>query len=149
MAKAKKPKRSWTPLGELSRCQNMVAKMIPVTTTAPSRIPNNSGILLELITDRLAITIISVQNGLAKVGTEDVKLESFVAVPETSFPREMLALIASLSERRFGLVEQPLFLCCHALLNSTKFLVPPGVLSSSSRIKSRANSVLFSFSGIG
>ena len=149
MAKAKKPKRSRIPLGELSSCQNMVAKMIPVTRTAPKRIPNNSGILLEFVTDLLAITIISIQNGLAKVGIEDVKLESFVA-PETSFPREMLALIASLSER-FGLLEKPFlgfFLACHDLLNSTKLLVPPGV-SSSSRIKSRANSVLFSFSGIG
>ena len=75
----------------------MVAKIIPVTRTAPSLIPKSSGILLEFVKDRLATTIISIQNGFAKVGTEDARVE-LLGAPETNFPLEMLALIASLSE---------------------------------------------------
>ncbi|POO02454.1 hypothetical protein TorRG33x02_014380 [Trema orientale] len=156
MAKAKKPTRSWIPFGELSRRQNMVASMIPVTKTAPSLIPKSSGILREFVIDRLDITTISIQEGLANVGNEedDRLLVSFGA-PETSLPLEMLALMASLRESLGPFMERVSFgwwdlvlVACHDLLNSTRLLVPPGV-SSSSRIKSRANSVLFSFSGIG
>ena len=97
MAKAKNPKRSWIPLGELSSRQKMVAKIMPVTSTAPNRIPKSSGILREFVSDRFDITAISIHNGLANVGNEDDRFESFGA-PETSFPLEMLALMASLRE---------------------------------------------------
>lgn len=71
---------------------------MPVTSTAPNRIPKSSGILREFVSDRLEITAISVQTGLANVGKEeDDGFESFGA-PETSLPLEMLALMASLRE---------------------------------------------------
>lgn len=47
------------------------------------------------------MTAISIQEGLANVGTDEERFESFGA-PETSLPLEMLALIASLRES-FGL----------------------------------------------
>lgn len=102
MAKAKKPNRSWTPFGELSSFQNIVAKISPVTRIAPRRMPKSSGIRLEFVRERLEMTAISIQHGLANVGTEEERLGSFGA-PETSLPLEMLALIASLRES-FGLV---------------------------------------------
>jgi hypothetical protein len=110
--------------------------MIPVTSTAPNRMPKSSGIRLEFVTERLEMTNISVQMGLANVGTEEARLVSFGA-PETSFPLEMLALIASLSESLGGILVGTLLLqpfaslcfwflvTCHDLWNSTKLLVPP------------------------
>ncbi|GFZ14841.1 ABC-2 type transporter family protein [Actinidia rufa] len=67
MATAKKPKRSWTPLEVLSRRQNKVARMKPVTIAEPRRTPKSSGILRELVIVRLDSITISIQKELAKV----------------------------------------------------------------------------------
>lgn len=50
--------------------------------------------------DLLESTAISTQKELAKVGTKDVELASLVA-PDTNFPFEMLALIASFIDKPF------------------------------------------------
>ena len=77
-----------------------------------------------------------------------------LVAPETNFPLEMLALIDSFRDNgeEDAVTLKPLifvfFIVCHDLLNSIKLFVPPGD-PSSSRIRSNANSVLFSFSGIG
>ncbi|CAH2058917.1 unnamed protein product, partial [Thlaspi arvense] len=134
IANAKNPRRSWAPFGELSSFVNIVAKMIPVTITAPTRIPKSSGCLLEFSIERFPITIISIQKGFAKVWKEDVRFEELFVAPETSFPLEILALDACFAR--------------HCLWNSTSVLVPAAEFSSS-RIRSSANSVLCSFSGIG
>ncbi|KAJ1394747.1 hypothetical protein SESBI_33997 [Sesbania bispinosa] len=149
MAKAKNPKRSTTPLGELSKRQTIVARIIPVTKIAPKQIPNNSGIHQELVRDRFVITANSIQFGLVKVGTGAGEL--LPLAPDTNFPLEMLVLVASFSDtfdplRDFSVTG--LFFNCHGLFNSTRHLVPPGV-SSHSRIRSGANSLRFSFFGIG
>jgi len=154
MAKAKNPTRSETPFGESSRCQKIVAKIAPVTRTAPKRIPKSSGILREFVRDRFPITAISIQNGFAKAGTETaaVELLPLLLAPDTSFPLEMLALMASFRDGlglgSFCAWPEFFSFSCHDLLKSTKLLVPPGC-SSSSRIRSSANSVRFSFSGMG
>lgn len=134
----------------------MVAKMKPVTITAPSLMPKSSGILLAFFIERLESTAISIQNGFANVGTIEFGLGLLLVAPDTSFPLEMLALIASWSETEcrgsqaiwhdVSLLE--CFMLCQVLLNSTRLLVPPAE-PSSSRIKSSANSVRFSDSGIG
>ncbi|MCI08385.1 hypothetical protein A2U01_0029462, partial [Trifolium medium] len=87
--------------------------MKPVTITAPNLIPNSSGIRLELVIERFESVNNSIQNGFAYAGTIDDKedgvafgfgfgfeFEFVVAVvaPETNFPREMLALIASFND---------------------------------------------------
>lgn len=134
----------------------MVASMKPVTTTAPRRIPNSSGILRELVNDRFDKTINSIHIGFAKVGTSELGLMSLLApAPETNLPLDILAPMASFSDKPCVGVSLPvemlfrdLLRFCHDLLNSTKLLVPPGD-PSSSLIKSSANSVRFSLSGIG
>ncbi|CAA7392799.1 unnamed protein product [Spirodela intermedia] len=72
--------------------------------------------------------------------------------PETSLPREMLALMASSREQpgADGLTLCGFFPACRARLNSTSGLAaPPGADSSRLRITSRANSQRFSLSGMG
>ena len=64
-------------------------------------------------------------------------LASLFVVPETNFPHEMLAMIASFIDKscQFEALELLATLCffmfCHDLLNSTKLLVSPGDPSSS------------------
>jgi hypothetical protein len=82
--------------------------MKPVTITAPNLIPNSSGIRLELVIERFESVNNSIQNGFAYAGTIEDKEDGvafgfgfeFVAAvaPETNFPREMLALIASFND---------------------------------------------------
>ena len=60
MANAKKPKRSWSPFGESSSCQNTVARMKPVSKTVANRAPNSSGVLRELVRDRFVRFVISI-----------------------------------------------------------------------------------------
>ncbi|MCD7463007.1 hypothetical protein HAX54_049783 [Datura stramonium] len=154
MAKAKNPMRSCIPLGESSSRQNMVARMKPVTITTPKRTKKISGIRHEFLNVRFDSTAISVHIGFAKAGTIAVGFTASVVAPGTNFPLEMLALIASFSDKSYfaGVVSEfrlvLLLVFCRVLLKSTKAFVPSGE-PSSSRIKSRANSVLFSFSGIG
>lgn len=120
--------------------------------TAANRIPNSSGILREFVKDRFDKTAISIHIGLANVGTIAVGLVPLWApAPETNLPLDMLALIASFRVNPWVGVSFPLRDCfrfSQVLLNSTSLLVPPGV-PSSSLIKSSANSVRFSLSGIG
>ncbi|KAJ0470549.1 hypothetical protein HanIR_Chr14g0719961 [Helianthus annuus] len=59
---------------------------------------NNSGILHEFLNERFDNTSISFHIGFAKLGTKEVVLMSVVA-PETNLPLEILALIASLSDK--------------------------------------------------
>ena len=80
---------------------------------------------------------------LEKLDTIEEGLASLFVVPETNFPHEMLALIASFIDKscQFEALELLATLCffmfCHDLLNSTKLLVSPGD-PSSSQIRSSA-----------
>ncbi|KAF1860661.1 hypothetical protein Lal_00000074 [Lupinus albus] len=107
----------------------MVARMNPVTITVPNLIPNNSGILLEFKNERFESVPISIQNGFANAGTIDDGFVLALVAPETSFPLEILALIASFNDMLFcsGATFVVLsgwccdfFMLCHDLLNSTK-----------------------------
>ncbi|KAM1226278.1 hypothetical protein ACFX2J_005641 [Malus domestica] len=118
--------------------------------TAPRRMPKSSGNLLAFFIERLASTAISTQIGFANVGTIELGLGLLLVAPDTNFPREMLALIASRRGTTCRASDAPLydaslgfecFLLSQVLLNSTKLLVPPGE-PSSSRIMSSANSVV-------
>ncbi|BAS83582.1 Os03g0282166, partial [Oryza sativa Japonica Group] len=104
-AMAKKPNRSFTPLGVLSSRQNTVARMNAVTTTVASRIRNSSGVRRVLVNARRASTHTSAHHGFAYVATLAVDAAAaavplspvLVVAPDTSLPRAMLILMASLS----------------------------------------------------
>ena len=91
---------------------------------------------------------------LENLGTIEEGLASLFVVPETNFPHEMLALIASFidkscrSEALELLATLCFFMFCHDLLNSTKLLVWLGD-PSSLRIRSCANLVRYRMPEIG
>ena len=87
-ASAKNPNLSRIPIAERSSFQKTAASMAPVTISAPIRVATSSGWRRALVKDLLVRVTTSAQRGLAK------SLERRRS-PDTSFPLEMLALMAS------------------------------------------------------